>query len=67
MSVEAHIATSFPDSVQFRAISRRRGIRTLSPRGRVRKENCAAAWRTRRVHAAHLVMADPRSDLFYIR
>ena len=67
MTVDAYIGTDFPESAQFRAIPRRRGIRTPSPRGRIRPKHTLAAWRTRRLNAPHGAIAESRSDLLYIR
>ena len=67
MTVDAYIGTGFPESARFGAIPRRRGIRTLSPRGRFRQEHRLAAWSTRWIHAPHRAIGDSRSDLLYIR
>ena len=67
ITVDAFVGTSFPNNARFGAISRRRGIRTFSPHGRVRQENRPAAWRTCWPHAPLRAIADSRSDLLYIR
>ena len=67
ITVQAYVGTSFPDAARFGAISRLRGIQTLSPHSRVRQENRPAAWRTPWLHAPRRAIAESRSDLLYIR
>ena len=67
MTVDEYIRTRTPDAARFEAIPKKRGIRTPSPRGRVRQENRPTAWNTRWLHTPHRAPALPGSDLLFVR